>query len=112
MVWSRSFFLLRYVARRHARSFPTRRSSDLSAGWCCTSESLVGRRGETSTRTPARLTWSAARRTESAQLGAHRSEEHTSELQSHVNLVCRLLLEKKKDAGFKSAIQNPTLPNP
>src|SRR5690242_21186153 len=28
--------------------------------------------------------------------GAIRSEEHTSELQSHVNLVCRLLLEKKK----------------
>src|SRR5690242_15015863 len=27
---------------------------------------------------------------------ASRSEEHTSELQSHVNLVCRLLLEKKK----------------
>src|SRR5690242_20902651 len=27
---------------------------------------------------------------------AMRSEEHTSELQSHVNLVCRLLLEKKK----------------
>src|SRR5690242_21205267 len=26
----------------------------------------------------------------------YRSEEHTSELQSHVNLVCRLLLEKKK----------------
>src|SRR5438477_7548820 len=32
------------------------------------------------------------------ELGADgkRSEEHTSELQSHVNLVCRLLLEKKK----------------
>src|SRR5690242_20970584 len=28
--------------------------------------------------------------------GTWRSEEHTSELQSHVNLVCRLLLEKKK----------------
>src|SRR5260370_41765196 len=28
--------------------------------------------------------------------GAFRSEEHTSELQSHLNLVCRLLLEKKK----------------
>src|SRR5438477_7006525 len=28
--------------------------------------------------------------------GDPRSEEHTSELQSHVNLVCRLLLEKKK----------------
>src|SRR5260370_32467937 len=28
-----------------------------------------------------------------------RSEEHTSELQSHLNLVCRLLLEKKKKAN-------------
>src|SRR5207302_10827876 len=31
-----------------------------------------------------------------ADLGIHRSEEHTSELQSRENLVCRLLLEKKK----------------
>src|SRR5690242_21095437 len=30
------------------------------------------------------------------KLKSSRSEEHTSELQSHVNLVCRLLLEKKK----------------
>src|SRR5690242_21273840 len=30
------------------------------------------------------------------QVPRDRSEEHTSELQSHVNLVCRLLLEKKK----------------
>src|SRR5258707_9240102 len=30
------------------------------------------------------------------QLGARRSEEHTSELQSRQYLVCRLLLEKKK----------------
>src|SRR5260370_2777884 len=30
---------------------------------------------------------------------ADRSEEHTSELQSHLNLVCRLLLEKKKQAS-------------
>src|SRR5437660_2364901 len=29
-------------------------------------------------------------------VGAHRSEEHTSELQSRGHLVCRLLLEKKK----------------
>src|SRR5260370_32749224 len=28
-----------------------------------------------------------------------RSEEHTSELQSHLNLVCRLLLEKKKHSS-------------
>src|SRR5260370_7980204 len=29
-----------------------------------------------------------------------RSEEHTSELQSHLNIVCRLLLEKKKATFF------------
>src|SRR5437667_12676722 len=34
----------------------------------------------------------------------HRSEEHTSELQSHHDLVCRLLLEKKK----KKQTQNST----
>src|SRR5438477_3033766 len=33
---------------------------------------------------------------------APRSEEHTSELQSHVNLVCRLLLEKKKKSTTNS----------
>src|SRR5260221_6783421 len=32
----------------------------------------------------------------SARCGSARSEEHTSELQSHSDLVCRLLLEKKK----------------
>src|SRR5256885_12982101 len=31
------------------------------------------------------------------QPSCHRSEEHTSELQSPFNIVCRLLLEKKKD---------------
>src|SRR5476649_801259 len=31
------------------------------------------------------------------EIGAGRSEEHTSELQSHSDLVCRLLLEKKKN---------------
>src|SRR4051812_49587283 len=30
-----------------------------------------------------------------------RSEEHTSELQSHVNIVCRLLLEKKKKKNHR-----------
>src|SRR5687768_17907227 len=35
----------------------------------------------------------------------HRSEEHTSELQSRLHLVCRLLLEKKKKASLpKGAI--------
>src|SRR4030066_397338 len=35
-------------------------------------------------------------------IGLGRSEEHTSELQSHLNLVCRLLLEKKKCTGEES----------
>src|SRR5207249_6907612 len=34
--------------------------------------------------------------------GPHRSEEHTSELQSRFDLVCRLLLEKKKCAAHPS----------
>src|SRR5260370_15700667 len=37
---------------------------------------------------------------------AVRSEEHTSELQSHLNLVCRLLLEKKK-THQRSRTQSP-----
>src|SRR5260370_7054874 len=40
-----------------------------------------------------------------------RSEEHTSELQSHLNLVCRLLLEKKK-WNRRQIHCRPTLPRP
>src|SRR5688500_19355260 len=35
-------------------------------------------------------------------LHRHRSEEHTSELQSPCNLVCRLLLEKKKNKKYNT----------
>src|SRR5260370_19048441 len=38
-----------------------------------------------------------------ATIAQRRSEEHTSELQSHLNLVCRLLLEKKKKNSCPSA---------
>src|SRR2546430_14423940 len=48
----------------------------------------AGRSGRT--RNPRRVKRGAARS------GMKRSEEHTSELQSQSNLVCRLLLEKKK----------------
>src|SRR5260221_6661420 len=42
---------------------------------------------------------------------AERSEEHTSELQSHSDLVCRLLLEKKKKVTSTSqAVVIPTTP--
>src|SRR5258707_5671543 len=37
---------------------------------------------------------------------AHRSEEHTSELQSRQYLVCRLLLEKKKNKSSPSDVYN------
>src|SRR5260370_5877041 len=49
--------------------------------------------------TQARCRWS--RRSFRSRL--RRSEEHTSELQSHLNLVCRLLLEKKKKSIACSA---------
>src|SRR5687768_18121445 len=41
-------------------------------------------------------TFSSGTRTFSKKTGEVRSEEHTSELQSRLHLVCRLLLEKKK----------------
>src|SRR5438477_8554286 len=47
-------------------------------------------------RAPCRSISASSDRSRERCGGARRSEEHTSELQSHVNLVCRLLLEKKK----------------
>src|SRR2546422_11377741 len=51
-----------------------------------------------------------------AQLGdlvrAKRSEEHTSELQSRLHLVCRLLLEKKKRKGVRTTASMSVLPLP
>src|SRR2546430_7423219 len=41
-----------------------------------------------------------------------RSEEHTSELQSQSNLVCRLLLEKKKEADPEAAPITAARPSP
>src|SRR2546430_9629142 len=43
---------------------------------------------------PARRVWDVI-------MTSTRSEEHTSELQSQSNLVCRLLLEKKKERGCR-----------
>src|SRR2546427_6324523 len=43
---------------------------------------------------------------------AQRSEEHTSELQSQSNLVCRLLLEKKKAVPAVKATRQPPTPTP
>src|SRR3954465_6079563 len=40
-----------------------------------------------------------------------RSEEHTSELQSHDNLVCRLLLEKKQSHSLRLTARSPSPPS-
>src|SRR5699024_12213595 len=76
---SRSFFQ-RFGDPRHLHSFPTRRSSDLVQAGCS-----VPRTGPTTCHRVGPHQWSG-----------RRSEEHTSELQSRFDLVCRLLLEKKK----------------
>src|SRR5207249_10902728 len=105
-----SSFLHYTVAHRDLHSFPTRRSSDLARrlrsfwGEACRAASPGARaRGIRCERAGrARLRPSRARRPtrpeprppESDNL---RSEEHTSELQSRFDLVCRLLLEKKKE---------------
>src|SRR5438132_2016004 len=82
---------------RDLRSFPTRRSSDLwmraarwRAAWW-----TVGR--------------TAARRPRPPH---GRSEEHTSELQSHSDLVCRLLLEKKYERGTARPSEPPVARSP
>src|SRR5207237_5506827 len=88
---------------RALHSFPTRRSSDLRF--------ILGA-GDRSARSFGGGDWGEPQSTVlcspkcspvvAIRLGPSptdcetRSEEHTSELQSHLNLVCRLLLEKKK----------------
>src|SRR5260370_9821915 len=54
-----------------------------------------------------------ARRSVVRTPGEIRSEEHTSELQSHLNLVCRLLLEKKKSPRRKNtaSTDQSSMPN-
>src|SRR2546422_1141930 len=49
------------------------------------------------------LEWAGTRRTSSKvrAFWTQRSEEHTSELQSRLHLVCRLLLEKKKNKQYE-----------
>src|SRR5688572_31669945 len=73
---------------RESRSFPTRRSSDLTSG-----ESP----GNLENATVYGIAWRGTFSLDSfGWRGARlRSEEHTSELQSQSNLVCRLLLEQK-----------------
>src|SRR5947199_9064272 len=80
------FFFYPSSNHRDLHSFPTRRSSDRQAT----------RRG--------RPPWGGVTCVDSAQRKAWRSEEHTSELHSLRHLVCRLLLEKKKNKTCRAVI--------
>src|SRR5207247_3883983 len=95
-----TFFLPASAAPRDLHSFPTRRSSDLG---------IAGRRPDHARLQLAYAYHLAGQDQKAVQifrtvqgtdgagaLARARSEEHTSELQSRVDLVCRLLLEKKK----------------
>src|SRR5690606_41374486 len=92
---------------RDLLSFPTRRSSDLSftrwydlgwevgkVGWAIWAVLLILGASNAVNLTDGLDGLAAG--------SAARSEEHTSELQSRENLVCRLLLEKKKRAHLSN----------
>src|SRR5699024_12653920 len=88
------------VDHRDLHPFPTRRSSDLEvveppARALTPSNSSRSPNGHRTIAVTVavvlRLGWL------STWSSSHRSEEHTSELQSRFDLVCRLLLEKKKN---------------
>src|SRR5690554_7568846 len=93
-----------HAHHRDLHSFPTRRSSDLSA-----SIVTMSVRGTITSRTTvsphSKIEWMSSRSSSSSTsssvasstIESSRSEEHTSELQSRPHLVCRLLLEKKKN---------------
>src|SRR5207249_11575768 len=87
-----SFSLYSYAAHRNLHSFPTRRSSDLSYPCVCATVPDRSRGWETQSD-PA----TSAKPWSNFRCRPRRSEEHTSELQSRFDLVCRLLLEKKKN---------------
>src|SRR5689334_24756382 len=97
----RIFFICCYGDHRHLHSFPTRRSSDLTHQLDVRSQfPTLQREGV------AYLDSAATSQTPEPVLAAmddyyrhhraSRSEEHTSELQSQFQIVCRPMLEKKK----------------
>src|SRR5207302_9837793 len=110
-LWTRRSVVRRPRVAGALPSVPTRRSSDLGgrhrhpgAGVDGAADRLqrVGRargRARPDRRRPPAEGREAGART-GDRGGTTRSEEHTSELQSRENLVCRLLLEKKKQPPY------------
>src|SRR2546430_7675284 len=98
------------MIRRPPRStlFPTRRSSDLANVWSIRvrrfhKNHLRGFIG----RLVLNIIEEIRQRPEMVFCKNVRSEEHTSELQSQSNIVCRLLLEKKKNIQRLTPHQTP-----
>src|SRR5207249_9019766 len=107
-----SSFGYAYADHRDLHSFPTRRSSDLTSSkgaairapkTAAIRSRNAGAGGNTRAVLPSLLREKRTSRRVRARpmsmsltLRHSRSEEHTSELQSRFDLVCRLLLEKKK----------------
>src|SRR5699024_12815116 len=100
-------FLPRRRGQRVLRSFPTRRSSDLgdqlTMDFKClvAADEIVDRRAFVDEFEQGRPIRRGDRKIRDRAYPVRhldeRSEEHTSELQSRFDLVCRLLLEKKKN---------------
>src|SRR5437763_5693596 len=91
------FFFQCFVHSRAINSFPTRRSSDLASLRMDRARRRAAQRG--------RPRLGPVRGGQDAGDGRRRSEEHTSELQSPMYLVCRLLLEKKKTDDVSEGVQ-------
>src|SRR5436309_16032201 len=84
-----------HTEHRLLHSFPTRRSSDL--GVPREAQFILQKRQSLSRRDPQLPLDQVEPGNHLGDRVLDRSEEHTSELQSRENLVCRLLLEKKKN---------------
>src|SRR5437762_8723576 len=98
-----------YDRIREPASLPTRRSSDLDSAGSSSRSRYVSSslsRSRQSTATSYSFTGGQhAHQPLARPREARRSEEHTSELQSPMYLVCRLLLEKKKQGMLCSHVE-------
>src|SRR2546429_6436891 len=74
------------------------------------SHGLVGTALERSLKLAGDEVFSLVRRAPHSESEVERSEEHTSELQSRLHLVCRLLLEKKKTTDYTTPTKTSTTP--
>src|SRR5699024_12589261 len=100
------------VPPRHLHSFPTRRSSDLPylqdrlTNWQQVAKRLTAHLLGVTLPDLALVKTPVIVVTHDLIASEARSEEHTSELQSRFDLVCRLLLEKKKNIEYTRGDDN------